>query len=346
MSEFSNVPFEASNNLLNGHEKEVHEFLNTIHGALDHATSERGNTGQLINPINDESIFAVKWDAGAPQLPEHLATLTTFTAGAPATIEARYRYGAWASMVNVWVRPHDTAHHTFSLGLRIDPRTGEIKDYANTAGASEYGGEVTINEYDTKAVVDAIFNQNPEYRANANTLSIADAFQLGIASQPDFGGEQYTVEAAEKSFFARSRMRNVQNRQFYLKVQALDRSHPNGKPSTTYITLTRHIEPVDYAPDGVLDGTFKQVVKITKEANGTISDLSRTSAVSMYDSPSFTPASINGNRAVVTILTELDTGIPPVLAQKLYPTPQPTLNDLQFFTQLATQPITEQDLYI
>lgn len=345
MSELSGASFEANNGFLAEHEKEVRDFLDLVHGSLDHATSDRGNTGQLIKPVNDENLFAVKWDTAAPELPERLARLTTFEAGEPVTVQARYRYGEWASMVNIWVSPHDEAHQSFSLGLRVDPRTGEVSDFGSTASASEYGGQIKIDEDDTKEVVDAIFSGNPEYQAKAGELSVTDAFQLGIATQPDFGGEQYTVEVAEKSFAAHSRMRNViQGGQFDLKVRVLDRSHPNGKPSKTWVTLRRHVEPVDYDPDAVLDGTFEQELEIVKEADGTISSITRKSSVSMFDEPAVTQ--VNGEETIVTMLNEIEDGIPPKLAEKLYPTPEPTVDDLQFFQRLLSQPITEQDLYI
>lgn len=345
MSEFSGSSFEANNGFLTEHEKEVRDFLDIVHGQLDHATSEMGNTGQLIQPVNDENLFAVKWDATAPQLPERLAALTTFEAGSPVTIQARYRYGSQASMINVWVSPHDKAHQSFSLGLRVDPQTGEISDFSSTASASEYGGKIKIDEDDTKAVVDALFAENPAYQSKANELSVSDAFQLGIATQPDSGGEQYTVEVAGKSFVSYSRMRNaILGVQFDLKVRVLDRSHPNDKPCKTLVTLKRHIEPPDYDPDAVLDGTFEQELEIVKEANGKLSSVARKSSVSMFDEPAVTQ--INGEETVVTMLNKIDDDIPPKLAEKLFSSPEPTIDDLQFFQRLLSQPITEQDLYI
>ncbi|QQS20039.1 hypothetical protein IPL85_01105 [Candidatus Saccharibacteria bacterium] len=345
MSELGSASSEANNDFLAEHEKEVRDFLDIVHGSLDRATSERGNNGQLIKPINDENLFAVKWDTNAPQLPERLAALTTFAAGVPVTVQARYRYGEWASMVNIWISPQDTIHKSFSLGLRVDPRTGEVSDFGSTASASEYGGQIRIDEEEAKAVVDAIFAGNPEYQSGADGLSVTDAFQLGIATQSDFNGEQYTVEVAEKTFAAHSRRRNVvQGGQFDLKVRVLDRSHPNGEPSKTWVTLKRHVEPVDYDPNGVLDGIFEQELEIVKEADGRIRSITRKSSVKMFDEPAVTR--VNGKETVVTMLNVIEDGIPPKLAEKLYPTPEPTIEDLQFFQRLLSQPITGQDLYV
>jgi hypothetical protein len=345
MSELSGASFEANNDFLIQHEKEVRAFLDLVHGSLDHATSERTNDGQLTRPVNDENLFAVKWDATAPELPERLASLVAFQPGEPVAIQARYRYGEWAAMVNVWISPHDEAHHSFSLGLGVDPQTGEVSDFGGRAGASAYGGEINISEADTKAVVDAIFDKNIAYKAKAGELSVADAFQLGIAAQSDFGGEQYTVEVAGKSFAAHSRMRDVMySNQFDLKVRVLDRSHPNGRPSTAFITLKRRVEPVDYDTDGLLDGAFEQALEIVKQADGKIASITRKSSVSMYDEPAVTK--VNGEETVVTMLNKIEDDIPSRLAEKLYPTGEPTIDDLRFFQRLLTQPITEQDLYV
>lgn len=345
MSELSSASFDARNGFLAEHEKEVRDFLDLTHGSLDHAISKRGNTGQLMKPVNDENLFAVKWETSAPKLPERLAELTTFKAGEFVTIHARYWYGERASMVNIWVSPHDEKRQSFSLGFRVDPRTSKVRDIGGTASASAYGGQIRIDEYDARAAVNAIFAGNLEYRLRASELSITDAFQLGIATQPDFGGEQYTVEVAEKAFAAHSRIRNVvQSGQFDLRVQVLDRSHPNGKPSKTRITLRRHVEPVDYDSEAVLEGTFEQELEIVQEADGTISSITRKSSVSMFDDPAV--MQVNGEETIVTMLNVTEEGIPPKLAEKLYSTPIPTIDDLQFFRRLLLEPITEQDLYV
>jgi hypothetical protein len=345
MSEFNGESYEAHNSFLIEYEKEIRGFLDMVHGSVDHAISEKDNSGQLCKAINDDNLFAVKWDTPAPQLPERFAELTTFDADEPVTIQARYRYGEYASMVNIWISPHDQKHNSFSLGLRIDPQTGEASDFGSHASASDHGEQIKIDEDDTKNVVDVIFAGNLDYDASSSQLSVADAFQLGIATQSDYGGEQYTVEVAEKSFSAHARMRNViQGGQFDLKVNVLDRSHPNGKPSRTWVTLKRHIEPVDYDIEAVLDGIFVQELEIIEEADGTISSITRKSTVNMFDEPAITQ--VNGEETVVTMLSEISNGIPPKLAEKLYSAPEPTVEDLQFFQRLLTQPITEKDLYI
>lgn len=347
MSEFDNKSFESSDDFLSNFEKEAHDFLLMIHGSLDHAGFPVGNTGEMTQPVNDENLSAVKWDAAAPQLPERLAALTTFTAGTPVTIHARHRYGKWASTVNIYIIPEDPVHSSFSLGLSIDPQSGEAKNSNSYASASEHGGQIPIDEEETKAVVDAIFEANPEYMAAANTLSLVDAFRLGIVAQPDYIGEQYTVEVAEKQFAAYSRIHEnrVRGNQFSLKVKVLDRSHPNNKPSITTIKLRRHVEPIDYDPDdGVLDGVFVQGLEIVTQPDGKISSMSRTSSVNMYDEPAVTQ--VNGEETIVTMLNKMENGIPLKLAEKLYPTSEPTLQDLQFFQRLVTEPISEEDVYI
>lgn len=333
-------PNDAKTAFLAGHEQEIKGFLSVVHGQLDHATESRKNDGNLWKPVRDANLLACKWQTTPPVLPDHLSNLVPFAAEIPVSINARYRYGLWQSMVNIWITNPTDQNNNLSIGLRIDPETGEVTNTDHTASVN-HGKEFPLGETDTRAIVDGIFAHNSTYTNSAPGLQIADAFKLGIISQPEFGGELYTVEVAEKQLGSQER-RNAG--QFSLEVRAIDRTHPNGKPSSTYIALRRQFAPEDYAPDGLYSGVLVQGLVINQDKNGGISDITRNSSVHFYDEP----ALMETNRGFhpVSMLNKAEADIPEALAEKLYLDETPELHDLEFFNRLITQPIEAEDLYI
>lgn len=322
------------------HEPRVSEFLAVIHGQLDNASEEYGNDGNLIAPINDENLYAAKWLGTVPaNLPEDIRALVPFDDNEIVSIHARHRYGTASSMINIWIStPEDDYEQgrefkSFAVGLRIDPRTGDLTWPDGDRAGSDQLGHVPIDPSDTLAIMDALFAGNDAYAAAPESLDITSRFQLGIATQPELGAEQYTVECAEKKFH-----------NFSYEVSVLDRAHPDGKPSRTRITLRRTFEPEDF-PDMVLRGQLEQQLIIEQDADERIVSLKRTSGAQVFDTPIPTKVTVNGEErdAMITMASE-DAELPPELESRLYHDDTPTLADLDFFQQLATRPITEDDL--
>lgn len=336
--------FSPSKDFLTEHEPQVQEFLDLLHAQLDHANDDRDNNGTLNIPLNDVNIYAAKWETTPPVFPEHLKGLLPFEADDPVVVHARYRYGSWASMVNIWVGNVDGDFRSFSLGLRVDSRTGAVKESGMNQASSNHADTVPITEQDTRTVMDAIFASNSAYQ-EAHALSTVDLFKLGIATQPDYGAEQYTAEEAEKVFAIPSRTTDtVFGNGFDLKVRTIDRAHPNGKSSTTRVTLRQHFEAADYSPTALYDGTLIKELVIEQDENDQITSITRNSKVAFFNDPVVTK--INGQDAFTTVARDAGNDIPAELAARLYPDENPTLEDLAYFGRLVSQPLEDDDVYI
>lgn len=336
--------FSPSKDFLAEHEPHVRELLDLVHDQLDHADDDRKNNGMLNIPINDVNIYAAKWEATPPVFPGHLKGLLPFEADDPVIVHARYRYGLWASMVNIWVSNAEGDFKSFSLGLRVDSLTGKVRDTGMNRASSNHTDAVTITEQDTRAVMDAIFAGNSAYQ-EATTFATVDLFKLGIATQSDYGAEQYTVEEAEKVLAVPSRTTNtVFCNGFDLKVRVIDRVHPNGKPSTTRVTLRQHFEAADYSPVAFYAGTLTKELIVEQDEHDQMTSIKRNSKVMLCNDPAVTK--VNGQDTLVTVASDAGGDIPAELATRLYPDETPTLEDLAYFTRLVSQPINEADYYI
>lgn len=329
---------------------QVREFTETMHASLDNVNDERGNHGDLVRPTNDDSLDAATWKAQVPELPERFQHLLPFDTNEEVKIDARYRYGTYLALVNFWIssefdedRP-DT-FRSFSLGLSVDPATGGWNQDSNMNGCGSDSTErVDITETDVREIMATIFACNDAYQAGADSLDVVSALRLGIVTQSDLGAEQYTFEKAVKIFGIASRHdRHDMANGFQLSVSVADRTHPNDKPSTTYVTLQRYFEGPDYAPDGVYDGYLIQRLVIKQALDGTVTSMTRDSKIDFFDQPA--AVIVNGKPTVMALASEAVYDIPPKLAEKLYPTETPTLDDLAFFKRLVTQPIQTDDAY-
>lgn len=343
--------FNESNEFLADNEPEIRRFLDILHAELDNCISrleddngDSYNDGQLQIPLNADNLYAVQWETASPTLPSPFAEIAHIKKDDPVEITARYWYGKYLSMVNIWVSPKNGPLEGLSLVLRL--RESAIETEVSSASGEGHNKSIRIDEQETFALMDAIFKHVPAYTSRPRNLTVTDAFQLGIAAQADIEGEHFTSEVGEKIFSAPSRMDDDVDifSQFEFKVRIIDRTHPNSKPSKTIITLRRHFEPIDYDPASVYQGILEQSIEIDQDSNGTIVDIKRASSVAMYDEPFV--VNVNGFEQVSSILNEAKKDVPEALAKKLYPSSIPTLEDLQYFERLATKPIAEEDVYI
>ncbi len=335
----------AKDAFLSEHQKDLTRFLDVIHTHFDRANDEmENNDGQLRKPLNDENLFACQWRAPLPHMPGIIASYVPFKPDELVEIHARYRYGSGSSMVNIWINNVGGEFKTFALGLIIDPRTGHFSEFGSNAGSDKLG-HIRVNPQDVQTAVDAIFANNSTYQEAAKMLGLVDAFRLGVGSQVDYGAELYTVEHAGKVFGARSKSsRKTILNYFNLNVMILDRLHPHNKPSETEIVLRRNFGALDFPPEEIFGGILEQSLRIVKNPDGRITDISRNSSVNFANE--LTSTQINGQESMVLLYNKSVKNIPQQLAALLYPNPLPTTKDIHFFGRLVTRPIQREDIYL
>jgi hypothetical protein len=332
---------DAKAAFLGSHEEEIGSFLRTVQGAVDHATSERKNDGQLWQHGHAMNVHGSTWNTTFPELPPHLKEFSTFSTGAPVDVEARYLYGSDQSTIGFQITPAGTDDYEngFYVTFAVDPKTGKVAEHPwSVHKAGGYDDQTEVSEEDVLTIMDNVFSDNEDYKKGNEPLTIGDAFKLGVTTQPEYGADSSTVEYGMKGVGTSARS------QLNLEVSVENGSHPQEKPCRTSIRLKRNFGPGDY-PDGIYGGYLEQVLTITQDPHGKVTDAKRASAIYLADEPMVV---MSGDKEqIVSARNKAEPAdLPKELAEKLYPTPVPDRADLDYFKQLITTPIYERDLLI
>lgn len=330
------------------HEPELRAFLDVMNASIDNASSDYGarelrNDGRLMVPLNDRNILACRWEMIRPVLPGRFDKLLPFRADERVTVHTRLRHGYARGLINVWVSNIEEPFRSFSLGLRVDPKTGtpDPDTFMNGAG-SDCVGETPVDEQDTRSILDVLFAGNTAYENLAGAMSVGDAYTLGILSQPEAckGARPYKVEHGEKIFAT-----DVSANGYELDVNRYVRIEEDGQQrTTTTASLRRDFAPGAHDAAQLYTGFLEQELHIEQDAEDGIVSAKRESRIMLFDDPAIT--TVNGKETVVACATEHGNDLPLALQAKLYPDDKVTLEDIAFFTKIITQPITADDTYI
>lgn len=305
-------------------EKSLYSFADTIKASVDHASQEINNNGQLWKNFSGD-LDHVKFPAPTDALLPEGVDLNQ----EPLTITARNWHGRGSDKLAFWLETPSQP------GWEMPSILGEydIHDRHPTIRIkNQESDEDTFSRYVTSYM--SLMKDLPAYIASNG---MAKAFREGIRYHAESG-------IADASLMKRTGHKIAPTSHystgFRLKAHVVDRTNNTGDTTTTIGT------EIDYffrpSEELLYGGRLLKTLGITLQ-DGEIIETEKKSSISLMDIPFVDRGRVNaysdGSAA------EIDS-LPEQLREHLYSDDTITDEDISYFVDLTTKPLTQEDVQI